>query len=222
MNELSQQQTVRTLRILYPIWFLFGIFSLIYVPSHIIDLNDAIKTAHNIAENPVLFRLGIAGSLVTQLLFIFIPFYLYQLFKNIDKNNASLMLILALVSVPITMYNETNKLIVLDFLDNPNKVMELLDIFNMGMGISTIFWGLWLFPLGILVYKSGLFPRVIGLFLFIGGISYLFGSFIKIISPEFKRLDIILEPMALGEVLFIFWFVVKGVSNKKTNEQQRL
>lgn len=211
---------MRTLRILYPIWFLFGIFSILYVPGELLDLVNPFKTASNIANNTRLFRLGIASSLITQLLFIIIPFFLYQLFKNSDRITSLLMLVLAITSVPITMYNETNKLIALDLVDKPNELMEILDIYHHGMNISNIFWGLWLFPLGWLVYKSEFFPKLIGISLFFGGLGYIISSFLNILFPDFNRLNTILEILTLGELIFIAWFVIKGLNYKRTNVHQ--
>lgn len=216
---MSQKKIVRTLRILYPLWFLFGIFSILYVPSVLLDLDNPIKTASNIANNTTLFRLGIASSLMTQLFFIIIPFFLYQFFKNFDKTTSLLMLILAIASVPITMYNETKKLMGLDLIDKPIELMEMLDIYYHGLGISTIFWGLWLFPLGWLVYNSDFFPKLIGISLFLGGLGYLISSFLDIAFPEFNQLNTILEIMTLGELIFIIWFVIKGVNYNNTKRR---
>ncbi len=206
----SKTNTVRNLRVLYPIWVLFGIFSIIYVPSVLIDFADPISTSESIRENATLFRLGIAGRLITQLLFIIIPFLFYRFFKSLDKKASLLMLILALVSVPISMGNETLNLYVFQHLDNPDKMMATLELYNQAMYISIIFWGLWLLPLGWLVYQSRLFPKLIGIFLFIAGFGYLANAFLKIILPDFDQLNLILEMMTFGELIFILWFVIRG------------
>ncbi len=211
---MNQKKALRILRVLYPIWFLFGLFSILYVPSLLLDLDNPTTTAENIANNSTLFRLGIAASLITQVLFIIIPFYLYQFFKNVDRPTSMLMLILAITSVPITMYNESKKLMGLEFLDAPNELVSILESYYDGLGISTIFWGLWLFPLGWLVYKSGFFPKAIAILLFVAGFGYLIGSFLNIIFPEFDQFNTSFEFMTIGEVVFIFWFVIKGVKNK--------
>ena len=211
----KQTTTVRSLRILYPFWMLFGIFSIIYIPSTLIDLADPIATLGNIKENVLLFRLGIAGRLVVQLLFIIIPFLFYQLFKNLDKRTALLLLVLALISVPMAMGFETINLSILGYLDDADKVMEMVLLYHQAMHIPVIFWGLWLLPLGWLVYKSPWFPKIIGVFLFIGGSGYLINAFLKIILPNFDQLDMVWEVMTFGEVLFILWFVIRGVRKPK-------
>jgi hypothetical protein len=214
MQDLSQNNTTKALRILYPIWVLIGIFSIIYVPSTLIEYSDATATAQNILDHTLLYRLGIAGSLITQLLFIIIPLLLYKLLESVDKNVAVLMVVFALVSIPITMFNETNKLIVTQLLDEPNRVMDAIELYNQGMNISTIFWGLWLIPLAWLVYKSPLFPKFLGVLLLISGLGYVLGSFVEILMPDASGLISILEFLTIGEVLFIIWLVIMGVKTK--------
>ena len=214
----NKTSIVRNLRILYPIWMLFGMFGIMYVPSVLIDFADPIATSENIKENLLLFRLGIAGRLITQLLFIIIPFLFYQLFKDLDKTTSALLLILALVSVPISMVNETINLSVVGHLEDPDKIIEMLTLYNQRMYISIIFWGLWLLPLGWLAYKFDWFPKLIGIFLFIAGFGYLINSFLKLIFPDFDQLNLILELMTFGELIFILWFVIRGIKKQKLND----
>jgi hypothetical protein len=187
-----------------------------YVPSTLIEFADPLKTVENLTENSFLFRLGIAGRLITQLLFIIIPFLLYELFKKLDNTTSTLMLILALISVPITMINETINFDIINHLDQPDGIIELFELYNQRMNISIIFWGLWLLPLGWLVYKFDMFPKVIGVLLLIAGLGYLISSFIKIILPDFTQLNLILDVMTFGELIFIIWFVILGI-RRKTN-----
>ena len=214
----NKTSIVRNLRILYPIWMLFGMFGIMYVPSVLIDFADPMATSENIKENMLLFRLGIAGRLITQLLFIVIPFLFYQLFKDLDKTTSALLLILALVSVPISMVNETINLSIVGHLEDPDKIIEMLTLYNQRMYISIIFWGLWLLPLGWLAYKFDWFPKLIGIFLFIAGFGYLINSFLKLIFPDFDQLNLILELMTFGELIFILWFVIRGVKKQANND----
>ena len=109
ITNLSQQKAVTVLRVLYPIWAVVGIFSIMYVPATLIVSGDATTTANNIMDNESLFRMGIVGSLITQLIFILVVLVLFKLFKQVNENHASLMVIFALVSVPIAMLNTLNR-----------------------------------------------------------------------------------------------------------------
>lgn len=212
--EDTKKNTVKALRILYPLWVFVGIFGIMYVPTTLIDFQDAQLTARQIEDNLLLYNSGILSSLTAQLLFIIIPLLLFRLFKSEDIISATAMVVLALVSVPITMYNETNKLRIPDFLDSPDDIMNALIAHQHGLTIAMIFWGLWLFPLGWLVYKSYLFPRVVGIFLIIAAVGYTLGSCVEILFDDFEGLKTAFEFMTFGEIIFVIWIVFFGASRR--------
>jgi hypothetical protein len=221
-TDLSQRQAVTVLRFLYPIWAVVGMFSIMYVPATLIVPGDAATTANNIMGNELLFRMGIVGSLITQLIQILAVLVLYKLFKPVNKNHAVLMVVFALVGVPIAMLNELNKFAALlllkgaDFLkvlgaDQLHAlVMFFLNLNEQGILIASIFWGLWLFPLGYLIYKSGYFPRILGVLMFLAGFGYLLGSFMHFLLPNYVAIFPVFELMTFGEVLFMGWILLKG------------
>lgn len=213
-NEVRQTNTLNKLRVLYPIWMILGIFSIMYVPSVILDSADGIATARNIDEETFLFRLGIAGRLITQLLFIIIPYLLYKLLKEVNRDNAVLMLTLAYISIPITMSIESHKLGMLGLLDQPEQILQSLELYNHGLNIAMIFWGLWLLPLAALCYTSSYFPKFIGVALLIGGIGYTLGSFSRILFPEQQIFLTVFETMTLGEMVFIFYLLIMGIKKE--------
>ena len=210
MQKSKLKNISSQLRILYPLWMIVGMFSLLYIPSRILVKGDAVATTQNIFNQELLFRVGIAGSLLTQLLYVIIPLLLYYLFKDFDKHLSLLMVGLSWISIPITMYNEIYKIEALTVLDSSSEVMHLLEMNAAGINIASIFWGLWLFPLGRLCIKSRYFPKFIGYALYLGGVGYFFGSFMNIIFPEAETLYSILEFLTFGEVVFILWLVIKG------------
>ena len=222
ISDMSQREAVTVLRLLYPIWAVVAIFSIMYVPATLIVPGDATTTANNIMANELLFRMGIVGSLITQLIFIFAVLVLYKLFKPVNKNHASLMVIFALVGVPIAMLNTLNRVAALLLLNGADylKVFEpdqlhtlvllFLNLNEQGVLIASIFWGLWLFPLGYLIYKSGYFPRILGALVVIAGFGYLLGSFTHFLLPNYEVIFPVFELMAFGEILFILWILLKG------------
>lgn len=216
MENQNLRKTANTIRMLYPLWMLVGMFSLMYIPSQLMVSDDPVLTAQNIANNTTLFRVGIVTSLITQLLFIIIPIYWFRLYEAIDKNLAIWMLVFSLISVPMCMYNEMNKLAALSFLDDPEQLLFYLKMNGKGIVLVSIFWGLWLFPLGKLAIDSGFFPKLVGWLLYIGGIGYLISSFMYFIVPELEDLRMMAEMLTMGEVLFIIWFLIKGINIKNT------
>ena len=226
--DLSQRKAVTVLRFLYPIWLVVGPFSLMYVPATLIVPGDATTTANNIMANELLFRMGIAGSLITQIIQILVVLVLYKLLKPVNKDHASLMVVFALVGVPISMLNTLNRVAALLLLNGADylkvfgadqlhaQMMFFLDLNAQGiLTISAIFWGLWLFPLGYLVYKSGYFPRIIGVLLVMGCFGYLLDSFTHLLLPNYANYEAILGPVILlltipGEFSFMGWVLFKG------------
>lgn len=208
----TNTSTVNLLRILYPAWTLIAMASIVVVPSMLIIKGDAIQTAKNISTNEFIFRLGFVGSMLAQILYIIIPILLYKLLKHINVNQAQLMVIFSLISVPITINNEINKLLAISLVNTPKQMMHVLDINLQGQVVPHIFWGLWLFPLGYLVCKSKLFPKLFGVLLTLTGVGYVFGALGKILALDLGIMDSIFEALTFGEVLFILWFVIKGVN----------
>lgn len=222
ITDLSQHKAVTILRILYPIWVVVGLFSIMYVPATLIVAEDAAATASNILADESLFSMGIAGSLITQLILIVVVLVLYKLFKPVNKNHASLMVIFALVGVPIAMLNTLNRIAALLLLSGADYLkvfgadqlqalmMFFLNLNEQGVIIASIFWGLWLFPLGYLIYKSGYFPKILGVLMAIAGFGYLIGSFMHILLPNYEAISPVLELMTVGETVFMGWVVLKG------------
>jgi hypothetical protein len=208
---------------MYPIWMVVGLFGIMYVPSTLIVPGDAATTASNIMGNELLFNLGIVASLVTQLIHILVVLVLYKLFKPVNKDHSSLLVVLGLVGVPISMLNEINRVAALliargaDYLMvlEPSQLNALMMFFlnlnEQGILIATIFWGLWLFPLGYLVYLSGYFPKIVGIVVILAGVGYTLEPFISLLLPAHAASIVpILLTLVMGELVFMVWIVVKG------------
>ncbi len=209
--------------LLYLLVSIPGAFALIYVPSKLIVHGNATATANNVAASETLFRLGIAGELIGQAGFIFVALALYDLLKGVNQRHASLMVTLIVVSIPIAFLNELNAIAALvlvrgaDFLsifEKPQRdalAMLFLNLHSHGFGVAEIFWGLWLFPLGLLVYRSRFLPRFLGVWLAIGGFAYVILSLTGVLFPQYQdKVFIISQPALFGELAFMLWLVIKG------------
>jgi Domain of unknown function (DUF4386) len=84
-----------------------------------------------------------------------------------------------------------------------------LKLHSQGYIIAQIFWGLWLLPLGFLVYKSGFLPKILGILLMVGCLGYLIDSFAIILFPGFKTIS---QYTFIGELLLPLWLLIKGVN----------
>jgi hypothetical protein len=198
-------------------------FSLIYVPRTLIVRGDAAATAINILSHEMLFRTGIVAGLLAAVTFTFVALALYRLLSGVNKAYASVMVILALVSVAVSFANELNNVAALtlirggDFLSVFNRpqrdalAMLFLRLHGQGNVVNEIFWGLWLFPFGVLVIKSDLLPRILGVWLIINGFAYLAISFTGLLVPQYN--DIVSKitfPLLFGEMAIMLWLLIKG------------
>ncbi len=177
--------TARLAGLLYLSLVISGITNLMYIPSKLIVWESAAETLDDIMNSELLFRLGIVSGIITFFTFLLLPLVLYRLLFEVNKMYAALMVIFAVISVPISFVNMLNKFSVLTLIGKANylkdldvseiqlQVMFYLDSYNNGIEISQIFWGLWLFPFGYLVYKSGFLPKVLGILLMAGCFGYL-------------------------------------------------
>ncbi len=194
-----------------------------YVPSKVIVHGNAAATANNIAASETLFRLGIAGELIGQAGFIFVALTLYDLLKGVNRRHASLMVILIVVSIPIAFLNELNSIAALvlvrgaDFLsifEKPQRdalAMLFLNLHYYGFVVAEIFWGLWLFPLALLVYRSRFLPRFLGVWLAIAGFAWVILSLTGVLLPQYQdKVDTYSQPAFFGEIALMFWLLIKG------------
>jgi hypothetical protein len=217
--------------LLYGVGSLPGFFALLYVPRKVIVHGDPTATAHNIAAHAALFRWGIVADLAGQAFFILVALALYHLLRSVHRRAALLMLVLLLVSIPIAFLNELNSvgalLMVrgtdaLSVFDEPQRVawMRLfLDLRGAGFDAAGIFWGLWLFPLGWLVYRSGFIPRILGILLMVGCFAYLANSITSLALPQFTdAVSRWASPVQLVEMIFMLWLLIAGAVPKVPEE----
>ena len=211
--------------ILYLCMVPFGVFGIMYVPSIIFVPGDTAATANNIMASELLFRLGIVSALIVQVLHIFVVITLYRLLKPVNRNYALLMVIFALVGIPIAMLSELNQYADLALLSGADylaaftteqinaQVTLFLNFRETGLVIAWIFWGLWLFPMGYLIFQSGYLPKILGILLMIGCVGYLIDFLTTVLFPNFNVL--ISGVTSIGEFLLPLWLVIKGVDVEK-------
>lgn len=214
--------------LLYLLLVPFGFFGMMYVPSQIVLPGDMTATMNNIVASQSMFRLSMASSFLMNIDVIVLGLVLYKLLKQVEKNIAILMVVLVLFGACISMISELNHFAVL-FLNSSESIavfteeqsQQLVRLF-LGMrqygsaGIAGIFWGLWLFPLGYLVFKSNFIPKLFGILLIIAGAYYILASFVMFLAPHY---DVsFLEFTAYSELLFALWLLIKGVDVAKWNK----
>lgn len=198
-------------------------FSLLYVPGKLIVRGNATATANNILTHETLFRLGIVADLFTSVIFISLGIALYRLLSGVNKTWARIMVSLVLVSAAVAFLNVLNNLAALilfrggDFLtvfDKPQREalgMLFIRLHNQGIIIDELFWGLWLFPFGVLVMRSGFLPWILGVWLIVNCFAYVAISLTSLLLPDYGNVVYhYVFPILFGEMAIMLWLLIKG------------
>jgi Domain of unknown function (DUF4386) len=225
---MSRQKTARLAGVLYLLMSLPGAFTLIYIPSVFLKPGDAAATADRIAASPMLYRLGVLSELLCGMFAVWLVVVLYDLFKNVDRRQARLLVGLVLAWVPMSFVVTlmlaaplvlTNGSPYLSAFETPQLnalTLLFLNLRGRGLHALTMYWGLWLLPLGILTYRCGFLPRLLGVLVIVAGCSYVVDSLAYYFLPDYARLiaNISMVPQAVGEAGFAGWLLIKGARSE--------
>lgn len=218
---------------LYYLLLLAAPLRLIYIPAKLIVPGDAASTANNIATHETLFRLGMLADLFTGVAVIFVTLAFYDLFKDVDRKLAVLVVILGgilpaalyFVNVPtdavaLTLARGGAGILtarganVLGAFTQPQRetlMMFFLHLHNQGINVAQIFWGLWLLPLALLIYRSRFLPRFVAIWLALNGFAYVTMSLAAFVFPQYAgKVSNILFPALTGELVLMLWLLIRG------------
>ena len=222
MNTVKRE--ARRAGFLYLLVALIAPLGLIYVPSQVPLESDVSATVARLADSAGLVRAGIVSELAHQIVLVFLLLALYRLFRPVDKSLAWLLVAFgALLSVPIVFVNVLNEIAALmlapgtgfaaafETAQREALAYLFLSLHDQGIGVVSMFWGLWLFPFGLLVIRSGFIPGVFGWLLLVAGASYVAASFTGIAFPQFSgTVKPVTDLLALCEIPIILWLVIRG------------
>ena len=225
-NELKRK--ARFAGILYFLIGIFGFFGIMYVPSQIEVIGNAQATFNNLLENEFLLRLSIYGHLLNTVVFTMMVLLFYQMFAPVNKYLSMLMVAFVIVHISFEFGSEVMHYTALqiakgtflgsmELLQRQEWVYLFLRMGHYGaVGLAIAFWGLWLIPLGILVYKSDFMPGILGILLIAGGVAYIIDSIYFILFPGMGRMvkDLLMIVFSIAEISFIFWLLIKGVRDE--------
>jgi hypothetical protein len=164
-----------------------------------------------------------AVELFSATIVIFAMIAFYQLFKRVSHKQAMAMIILMLISVPISYLNLLNDLAALTLARSPAYLTAAFDktqldalvyfflrLHNQGIILAQIFWGLWLFPFGIVAIRSGFIPRFVGIAAIVAGGGYVINSSVALFLPaSAQSIGELAMILGAGELAFI-WMLIWG------------
>lgn len=222
----SPQRYARIGGVLYLAIIVLGLFGEAFVRGTLVVSGDATATANAILASEPLWRAGIAGDLLMHVLDLPVILVLYFLLRPVSEALALLATFFNLIQTAVLAANKLNLLAPILLLGNANG----LDAFSpeqlhalsylaitahgYGFGAGLIFFGFACLFRGYLIFKSGYFPRILGLLMALAGLSYLVNSFALLLAPGLASalFPAILVPAFVGELCFALWLTFKGVS----------
>jgi hypothetical protein len=158
---------------------------------------------------------------------LFVVMALYVLLQHVHKTVARMMVMFVVVSVAITCLNMVFQFGSVLVAEDPayaaafgvqgshGLILLLLDLQHSGYLIAQIFFGLWLFPLGLLAYRSGMFPRTIGVLLMTGTVAYLADALLHFLAPGVADTTAmaLIPVVIVAEVAMLAYLLIKGVKS---------
>ena len=222
------RKTARVAGFLYLTIIIAGIFAEFFVRSSLIVPGDATATATNILASESLFRLGIASDLIMIMCDIALALLFYVLLKPVSNSLSLLAAFFRLAQAAILGLNLLNLFFVLQLLHGANYltvfsadqlhalVLLFLNGHSIGYSIGLVLFGLSLFVLGYLVFKSGYFPRILGVLLIVAASGYVIDSFAGFLLPTYEQYEtifalVVFLPAFIGELSMCLWLLFKGV-----------
>jgi hypothetical protein len=225
-NFMERKKTARLAGLLFFLWIVIGFYDMFFVSPKIFVSGDPMASAQNILKYEFLFRTSIFSGLITNAIWVVLVWVFYQLFRNVNELYAKLLVASVVVQVPVAFVQaglsmtavstlKGEMLNSFEYMQRYDLAMAFLKIKDYCVSALVLFYGLWLFPLAILIYQSVFIPRFMGVWLIINGVVYVLLSFANIVLPEYK--DMVFTygmPAMFGELVLMFWLLIKGVRDK--------
>jgi hypothetical protein len=219
----SPVRVARMAGLLYLMVAIFGGFAQI-VRVNVYQSGDAAATSANIVANATLVRLSFVADLVQAMVWLVLAVTLYRLLAHAGRNIARAMVVFVAVSAAITCLNMVNQLGALLVATNHSYatafgadgsnalVLLLMDLQHYGYLIAQLTW-LWLFALGLLGFRSGMFPKWLSFLLMLGTVCYVVDALTQFLSPSFADTSaaIFVLPETVCEVALLAYLLIKGV-----------
>lgn len=227
-TEVSPQVYARIGGALYLLIIIIGFCTTFFVREKLVVSGDITATANNLMASQSLWRVGIAADLIMHVSDIPLMLVIYVLLRPVSKNLALLAVLFNLIQTAVLTANKFNLFSALfplgsaDYLKafEPNELYtqayQSLKLYDYGVSIGLIFFGFVCLVQGYLIFRSGYFPKTIGILMMMAGLSYLTNSFTLILAPAYAPTILPILALALiGELSFCLWLIVKGVNVTK-------
>jgi hypothetical protein len=197
-----------------------------YVRSRVFIAQDPVATANNLLSHELVFRFATVTNLAGTVIFALLLLTFAHIFRPVNKYLSRLMVAAIILQIPVTLVLELFNIAALATLKSEARptftaaqqqetAYFLLRMWRVGVGTGKLFSGFCLIPFGMLVFKSGLAPKIIAILIIISGIGYLgdFSIYVLLERPDYVIVRSILQYSYMGYMLALLWFVIMGLRN---------
>ncbi len=195
----------RLMGVSFLLLIIFGFFGMAYVPISLYDYSSAAQTLTQVKANPQLLRYGIMATVLMNASSLFLAIFTYRWLKKFSATLAVSAALFLMTGALISLVNELNSVSVLHFTqysENPEMIALYLNLYQMGVFIATMFWGLWLLPVGYALLFQSRWVKVLGVLVIISGAGYMFDSLFYLL---WEQKILVSDYTFLGEIIFTIW-----------------
>ena len=236
-SDITLRQAARIAGLAYLIFiFILGGFTNFIARQPLIVPGDAATTATNIMASESLFRMGIAGGAILLVADLVVAWALYIFLKPVNRSLSLLAGWFRLLFVAfsgIALLNLFRVLLLLSGADYLTvfetgqlqaQVMLLVGAHDYGINISYVFFGLNIFLLGYLIFKSDYVPRILGVLLIVASVGYQIDSFASFLSSDYADNEALFfvfvgGPAIIAEFSLTLWLLIKGVKVQEEDDR---
>ena len=224
INQNSPFNNARAAGIAYISLVILGVFPQFFVRMALTIPGDASATIANITASEFMYRMGFMSDLLLLIADMMLAFFLFYLFNPVNKKLSMLAFILNLIRVPMMGVNLLNHYKVLQLTsgqeylsvfttDQLNALaLQSLEAHAAGYTLTGIFFGAWCLVIGYLAYKSGFFPKIVGILMMLACVTHWSEVTITFMFPDLlsSTLQTITSTTAIGEIIFCLWLLIMG------------
>ncbi|MEA4940040.1 MAG: DUF4386 domain-containing protein [Christensenella sp.] len=220
----TNRKTARIAGLLFLLMVVVGLFAELFFRQKLVAA-DAATTAQNILNNPMLLRAGVLSDIVMSLSYLFTALALYRLLRSVDRDLASLMVLLAAAGSVILLVNTLFEFLPLVLVNLPagalsaEQLQELAQIGFVananGYMIGQVFFALWVLPLGLLICRSKFIPKVLGILFIIETVCGLLAVAAHFLLGGGAVVDALLTPGTVAEFALLAFLLIRGVNTPK-------
>jgi hypothetical protein len=223
--EPDQRTAARVAGFLYLAQMATAVFGESFVRGRLLVAGDATQTASNIVQAERLFRLSIAGDLVTYAAVIVLTWALYVVVRPVNRNLALLAVLFRIAEVAILCVATVNSLVALRLLSGAEYLKtfeagQLHSLARLVLSAQGIAMNIGFIPLGLgsavfayLLLKSRYVPRALAGWGIFASLVLAIVTWAIIVFPGIGEVMGLayMAPMGIYEVGLGLWLLVRGI-----------